>query len=80
MNTKLKNSLLAASLVISSSVSAGMTAADGDMTVTHIETKEEVKAKVLLAKAIEHIQKNGSEAVTDFNQKQEFFEIGRAHV
>ncbi|MFT5235783.1 MAG: cytochrome c [Shewanella sp.] len=74
MNTKLKNSLLAAGLVISSSVSAGMTATDEDMSVTHIETKEEVRAKVLLAKAIEHIQKNGSEAVIDFNQKADFFD------
>lgn len=74
MNTNLKNSILAASLVISTSVSAGMATADEDMSVTHIETKEEVRAKVLLAKAVDYIKENGSEAASDFNQKPEFFD------
>lgn len=67
-----KNSLLTASLVLTSTMSTGITHADNNMYVTHIETKEEVSAKELLTRAITHIKISGGEAVNDFSHKEEF--------
>ncbi|MGB0893540.1 MAG: cache domain-containing protein [Parashewanella sp.] len=74
MNNKLKESLFVAGLAMSVPVAADVVTKDPAMYVTHIETQEELRAKTLLAKSIKHVEKNGADAVNDFNQKADFFD------
>lgn len=74
MNTQLKNSRLTASVVLTPSISAELTHADENVYATHIETKEEIRAKDLLTRAMSHVKIKGDQAVNDFSQKAEFIE------